>query len=270
MSNPVFDKSPVFSERPPSGVTNPGAQATAAYPATDAATLQTMYDAPTATTRDTGRLTYDDVIIKTGGLFAVLLVAAAITWQLSDAMPGLWVGGMVVGLALGLVNAFKRQPSPALILLYGVAEGVFLGGLSKVYNDWYDGIVVQAVLATFATFAAALVLFRSGKVRVTPKFTRWLLVAMTGYLVFSLVNLVLVWTGVLGGWGLRGGGFGVVIGLLAVGMAAASLLVDFDAIKRGVERGAPAKMAWSAAFGLVVTLIWLYTEILRILAILRN
>ena len=126
------------------------------------------------------------------------------------------------------------------------------------------------MLATVATFAAALFLFRSGKVRVTPKFTRWLLIAMVGYLAFSLVNVILVWTGVLDGWGMRGGAIGVIVGLVAVGLAAASLIMDFDSIKRGVEGGVPAKFAWSAAFGLMVTLIWLYLEFLRLFAILQS
>ncbi|MNW62896.1 Bax inhibitor 1 like protein [compost metagenome] len=130
--------------------------------------------------------------------------------------------------------------------------------------------MVQAVLATVTTFAAALFLFKSGKVRVTPKFTRWLIIAMVGYLAFSLVNLLLTMTGVLDGWGMRSGGLGIIVGLVAVGLAAASLIVDFDSIKRGVEAGVPAKFAWSAAFGLMVTLIWLYLEFLRLFAILQG
>nr|BFF20456.1 hypothetical protein GCM10025730_39770 [Promicromonospora thailandica] len=93
---------------------------------------------------------------------------------------------------------------------------------------------------------------------------------MVGYAAFSLINLVLVWTGVLSGWGMRGGTLGIIIGLVAVGLAAASLIVDFDSIKRGVEAGAPAKMAWAAAFGLLVTLIWLYLEFLRLIAIFQS
>lgn len=285
MTNPVFSNSDVFGEPRRTGqrggtTTTPSAygQPTGAAPqygqfgatgtqAADAASLENMYSAPSATTADTKRLTYDDVIMKTGGLLALLVVVGALTWQLA---PGLWVGGMIVGLVLGLVNAFKRNPSPVLITLYTVAQGVFLGGISRFYESFYDGIVLQAVLATVATFAASLFLFKSGKVRVTPKFTRWLLIAMVGYLVFSLVNLVLVWTGVLGGWGMRGGALGIVVGLIAVGLAAASLIVDFDAIKRGVEQGVPAKFAWAAAFGLLVTLIWLYLEFLRLIAIFNS
>jgi uncharacterized YccA/Bax inhibitor family protein len=241
----------------------------------EASTLEQMYGAPSATTRDTGRLTYDDVIVKTGGLLALLVVVAAATWNLA---PGIWPLGAIVGLVLGLVNAFKREPSPLLITLYTVAQGVFLGGISLAFQNMtvdqvgnVQPIVLQAIIATFATFGAALFLFKSGRVRVTPKFTRWLLIAMVGYLAYSLVNVVMMFFVASDGYGpLRNGWVGVLAGLFAVGLAAASLIMDFDAIKRGVEQGVPNKFAWSAAFGLIVTLVWLYLEILRILAILQG
>lgn len=284
MTNPVFSNSAVFGDprargnrgRAQQTAARPGAYgATATGPVVEAQSLEQMYGAPAATTRDTGRLTYDDVIIKTGGLLALLVVVAAATWNVA---PGLWPIGAVVGLVLGLVNAFKKNPSPLLITLYTVAQGVFLGGISLAFqNMTIDGqggfqpIVFQAVVATMATFAAALFLFKSGKVRVTPKFTRWLLISMVGYLAFSLVNFGLSFFVDSAGFGpLRDGPFGIIISLVAVGLAAASLIMDFDAIKRGVEQGVPAKFAWSAAFGLIVTLIWLYLEILRLLAILRG
>jgi len=130
--------------------------------------------------------------------------------------------------------------------------------------------VWQAVLGTASVFAVSLFLFRSGKVRVTPKFTRWLMFALLGYALFSLINFVLMMTGVLDGFGMRNGPIGVIVGLVAVGLAAASLIVDFDSIKRGVEAGVPAKMAWAAAFGLLVTLIWLYLELLRLVTIISS
>lgn len=273
-NNPVLSNSPIFGEKADRDVKRSQnqmyGQGAATAMATDAASLNSLYDAPTATAADTGRLTYDDVIMKTVGVFAVLVISAAIAWPLAQDYPAIWVVGLVGGLVFGLVNAFKRSPSPALILLYAVFEGMFLGALSAAYNEAFDGIVLQAVLATFGTFAATLVLFRSGKVRVTPKFTRWLITAMVGYLIFSVINMVLVMTGVLDGWGARGGTLGIIIGLFAVGLAAASLLVDFDSIQRGVRDGVPAKFAWTAAFGLIVTLVWLYLEFLRILAILRD
>ena len=276
MSNPVFDNSAIFGDprkrprgRAPQGTVTTAASygtATAGY---DAASLNQMYEAPSATTADTGRLTYDDVIMKTAGLLAVLVLTGAATWILA---PGLWIAGAVVGLVLGMVNAFKKSPSPALILLYAAAEGVFLGGISAFYESQYTGLVGQAVLATLAVFGTSLVLFRSGKVRVTPKFTKVLMLSMVGYLAYSFLNVVLMLFGVGGGtYGpLRSGLLGIVVGLVAVGLAAMSLVVDFDSIQRGVRQGVPAKFAWSAAFGLVVTLVWLYLELLRLLAILRN
>ncbi|NMR19830.1 Bax inhibitor-1/YccA family protein [Cellulomonas fimi] len=284
MSNPVFENNAIFRDPKkarqgqrggqPGMVLQGGSTATAGY---DAATLDQMYAAPSATTAQTGRMTYDDVIMKTGGLLTVVVVMAALTWfvvpqQLK--MPAA-IAGALVGFVLGLVNAFKKSPSPALILAYAAAEGVFLGGISWFLEVQFNlpGLVMQAVLATMATFAACLVLFRSGKVRVTPKFTRWLLIAMGGYLLFSLVNLgmMLFGAGGDGAFGpLRQGPMGMLVGLFAVGLAAAMLIVDFDSIKRGVEGGVPAKFAWTAAFGLVVTLVWMYLEFLRLIAILRG
>jgi len=296
MSNPVFSRSDVFGEPRRTGAADARRGGTATYPnqtpaygtppqagqygqygaagqqSMDAADLDAMYQSPSATTADTKRMTYDDVIIKTGGLLALLVVVAAATWTLvPPAMLGVvMIVGLIGGLVLGLVNAFKRNPSPALIVAYTVFEGAFLGAISLMYNQIADGAVWQAVLGTASVFAVSLFLFRSGKVRVTPKFTRWLMFALLGYALFSLINFVLMMTGVLEGFGMRNGPIGVIVGLVAVGLAAASLIVDFDSIKRGVEAGVPAKMAWSAAFGLLVTLIWLYLELLRLVTIISS
>lgn len=279
MSNPVFSNSDIFRDPRARRGRQQGRTAVqpgqaAGYGASgaqtiDAVSLDRMYEAPAATTAQTGRLTYDDVIVKTGGLLALLVVVAAATYALA---PGLWVVGMIVGLVLGLVNVFRRNPSPLLITAYAVAEGVFVGGISKFYENAFGaGLVPQAVLATLAVFGTSLVLFRSGKVRVTPKFTRFLIIGLVGYLAFSVLNLVLSFVLPSESFGpLRGGLLGVVVGLVAVGLAAMSLIMDFDSIKRGVEQGVPAKFAWSAAFGLIVTLVWLYLELLRLLAILRG
>jgi len=296
MSNPVFSRSDVFGEPRRTGAAGARRGGTATYPnqtpaygtapqpgqygqygaagrqPVDASQLDAMYQSPSATTADTKRLTYDDVIIKTGGLLALLVVVAAATWTLVPApmLTTVMIVGAIGGLVLGLVNAFKRNPSPALIVAYTVFQGAFLGAISLVYNSLFEGAVTQAVIGTISVFAVSLFLFKSGKVRVTPKFTRWLMFALIGYALFSLINFVLMITGVLGEFGLRSGPIGVIIGIVAVGLAAASLIVDFDSIKRGVEGGAPARMAWSAAFGLLVTLIWLYLELLRLAAIISS
>lgn len=301
MSNPVFEKSPYFgaqAQRTPNGYPAypgyapggaaaggqyaqgqpyaPGQPQPQGQPHTqpwqgDVPGLEAAYRGSAAAPADTGRLTYDDVVVKTGLVLGVIVVAAAFHWLVLGPSMTLTIGGAIVGLVLGLVNSFKREPSPALILGYAVAEGLFLGGISAMFNAQWEGIVVQAVLGTVSTFVAALLLFTSGKVRVTPKLQRIVLVSLVGYALFSLLNVVLMWTGVVTDpWGLRSGILGIALGLFAVVLAAVCLIMDFDAIKVGVERGVPGRYAWSAAFGLAVTLVWLYIEFLRLIAILRG
>lgn len=303
MSNPYFSSNPVFAEkskldRTPGGYptmpgytpgssqpTAPGQQQPAygeyrgqdyAQQAMSAEELQRSYDQPAAGPMDTGRMTLDDAIMKTGVVIGTIVLTAAIHWLVLGPNMGLTMLGLVVGLVLGLVNAFKKEPSPLLIMGYAVAEGLFLGGISAMFESQWGGIVLQAVLATSVTFLVCLGLYASGMVRVTAKSVRILMFAMLGYLAFSLVNLVLMFTGVTTDpWGLRGATImgiplGIIVGVLAVVLAAYSLIVDFDAIKRGVQRGVPQKYSWAAAFGIAVTLVWLYLEFLRLLAILRD
>lgn len=238
--------------------------------------VQDAYYGPSAGAAQTGRLTYDDVIMRTATVIGVVVLVAAASWfgfangiLPTGLMMPVMIGGLIGGLVLGLVNAFKKEPSPALILAYAAFQGAFLGVISMVFNFGYPGIVLQAVLATFVTFGVTLALFKSGKVRVTPKFTKILMIGLISYGIFSVVNLILSFT-VLGGWGLRSGGLGLVIGAVAVILAAMTLVMDFDQIQRGVQNGVARKYAWAAAFGIAVSLIWLYLEFLRILAILRG
>jgi uncharacterized YccA/Bax inhibitor family protein len=234
--------------------------------------LSNMYDRPSAGPVETDRMSYDDTIVKTAIAFGILVIGAVVGWN----VPGLWILGGIAGFVLALVNTFKKKPSPALVLTYAGLEGLFVGGISQFYNNEFGGIVPQAVFGTLGVFGVTLALFAFGKVRATPKLTRFFLVAMLGYMAFSLVNLVLVWTGVQkSAFGLLDVSFfgiplGVAIGIFVVLMAAYSLVLDFDQIKTGVERGAPRIYGWTAAFGLIVTLVWLYLEILRILAILAS
>lgn len=302
MANPYFTNSPNFGQSKPQpgtvgvgyqpnaqgyaqpspyGTPNPygqqppyAQQAPYGAPATDAQFqgIQDAYYGPPATAAQTGRLTYDDVIMKTASVLGVIVLSAAAAWFLVPnalIMPVMWIG-LLGGLVLGLVNSFKREPSPALILGYAVFEGAFLGVISKVFEYSYPGIVVQAVLATFITFGVTLALFRSGKVRVTPKFRKILMIGLISYAIFCLVNLFLGIAGVGEGWGLRTGGLGLLIGAVAVVLAAMTLVMDFDQIQRGVQNGVARKYAWSAAFGIALSLVWLYLEFLRILAILRG
>lgn len=260
--NPVFNSSKAFRS---GGDATSGTAPTATA---SAAQLEQMYSSPSATSVDTGRMSMDDVVVKTGLMFAVLLPAAALNyWQENAALT---FGGLIVGLVLGLVVSFKQSTSPALILSYAAAEGLFLGGISKVFEQSWPGIVPQAILGTLAVFGVALFAYKSGRVRVTPKFQRTVLIAMGGYLVFCLVNVVVMLTGHGGEFGLRQGPLGFAIGLFAVGLAALMLILDFDFAEQGVRNGLPERYSWLAAFALVVTLVWLYIELLRLIAILRG
>jgi uncharacterized YccA/Bax inhibitor family protein len=252
--NPVFARSEEFQR---------GGYATFDTRTPDSAQLEEMYGSPSATSVQTGRMTIDDVVMRTASIFAVLLVAAGVTFVLE-------IGAAIVGFVLGMVITFKKAISPPLILTYGAIEGVFVGGISYVYESFYDGIVVQAVLGTLAAFGSMLGLYMVGAVRATPGFQRILLIAGVGYLVFGLMHFV----GVAFNWweSIYAGGGVLAIALSAFGVVLASLflVLDFDQIEQGIRNGAPQKFAWLAGFGLVVTLVWLYIEILRLISILRG
>lgn len=275
-SNPGFSQSPAFSNNGNDLAKWRNSQEAARKPVVNggmtAEQLQELYSRPSASPQDTDRMTYEDTIAKTFGAFAVLLVGAAIGWFI----PALAIVGAIVGFGLALVNIFKKRPSGALVLLYAGFEGLFVGGLSAFFEAKWDGIVIQAVLGTLGVFAVTLALFASGKVRASRRATQVFLVAMVGYLAFSLISFLLqVFHVTSGQFGVRSIEFlgiplGFWIGILVVIMAAYSLVLDFTQIKVGVDRGAPRVFGWTAAFGLVVTIVWLYTEILRMLAILRG
>ncbi|WP_025156660.1 Bax inhibitor-1/YccA family protein [Leifsonia aquatica] len=263
LTNPAFSTNPAFKE-------NGQSAATATL---SAEKLEQMYDAPSATSTDTDRMTVEDTIVKTAVCFAFLLAGAVVGWI----VPALAIPAALVGFVLALVNIFKKKPSPALILAYSAVQGVFVGGISFVFESQWQSIVIQAVIGTLAVVGVTLALFASGKVRASKKATKIFLIAMFGYLAYSLVNVILMWTGVTSGtFGLSsdvrifGIPLGVVIGIVVVLLGAYSLVLDFDAIKQGVANRAPRIYGWSGAFGIMVTVIWLYLEILRLLAIARD
>lgn len=240
--------------------------------------LQDMYNRPAAGPADTGRMTYDDVIMKTAACLGAVLAGAAVTLVVAEGLAYmLMIVGALGGFVLALVNTFKKQPSPALILAYAALEGLFLGGLTRILDGMFPGVGLQAVIGTLSVFAVTLVLFKNGKVRATPKAMRFFMIATIGYAVFALINMVMMWTGAVDSpFGLRteieifGIPLGVFIGVLAIGLAAFALIMDFTSIEAGVRSGAPQRFSWTAAFGLTVTLVWLYVEIIRLLAILRG
>jgi uncharacterized YccA/Bax inhibitor family protein len=264
LNNPAFSRNEAFS--------NQGAVAAAQD--VSAQQLQEMYDQP-STLPDRDVMTVEDAIAKSAVSFGLLLVGAAIGWLTFASMPLLWAGAGLIGFVLALVNIFKKEPSPALVLAYAGVQGVFVGGISAWYEYQFGGgIVAQAVVATLVVVGVTLALFASGKIRASKRATKVFLVAMVGYLVFSLVSWALQIFGVINvreePSPLFGIPWGVLIGVLVVIMAAYSLVLDFDFIQQGVRNRAPRKYGWTGAFGIMVTVIWLYLEILRILAIARD
>lgn len=292
-NNPAFQDSKAaktYPGRP--GLQPPAAQtqtASAQHASVDAAAqaqLEGMYAAPSAGAVETDRMTIEDTIWKTVGLFAVLLVTAVAGWVwtmspvAATGQPTLmpWIIGMIGGFVLSLVVIFtsRKKVRPALIFGYAAFEGLFVGGISAYFEMIWDGIVLQATLGTLSVVGVTLALFASGKIRASKKATKVFMIAMVGYLVFSLLNLVLMWTGInTNPWGLLGGTIagipiGLLVGVLVVIMAAYSLVLDFDSIQQGVRNGAPRQYGWIGGFGIMVTVVWLYIEILRIIAIVRG
>lgn len=224
-----------------------------------------------------GVLTLDAVVVRTLGLFGLMLAAAAVTWKVASLHPEyhtiMWGAGLVGTLVLGLVISFKKTISVPLILLYAPLEGLFVGAISQSFAAYpgYEGVVPQAVLATLCVFAGIFAGWKFGLVRVTSRSRRIFGFLVMGYLLFSLVNLALVWTGVLDGWGVGNNSWlGIGISAFAIALASYSLAIDFDSIQRGVSARLPEKYAWLMAHGLLVSVVWLYLEILRLLARLRD
>ena len=178
---------------------------------------------------------------------------------------------MLAGLVVGLAIAFKKTVSVPLIVLYAVLEGAFLGAFSMMMEQRWPGIVMTAVIATLCTFAGMFAGYKFGLIKVTSRSRKIFGMMLIGYLLFSLVNVVALMFGWTSGWGFGGSGLlGIGISLLGVGLASYSLAVDFDDIQNAVRAGMPEKYSWLLAHGLIVTLIWLYIEMLRLLAILRG
>jgi uncharacterized YccA/Bax inhibitor family protein len=267
-SNPAFTNSPAFTLNATKAVQLARPSATENM---TAAQLAELYNQP-ATLSGADRMTYENTIQKIAISFAVLMVGAVVGWMI----PVLTIPAAIVGLVLALVNIFKKQPSRGLILAYAAIEGVFVGGISSIFEARSEGVVGQAVLGTFVVVGVTLALFVSGKIRASKRATQVFLVAMIAYAAFSLINFVLMLTGVTTGeFGLRdtlifGIPLGAILGVLVILLAAYSLVLDFTSIKVGVERGAPAVFGWQAAFGVMVTVVWLYLEILRLFSILRD
>ncbi|CAM5730956.1 Bax inhibitor-1/YccA family protein [Mycolicibacterium aubagnense] len=277
-SNPIFRSLPKSQggyAQFGSGAAAYGAQQTMAQPYTQYPPQQAGFARP---------LTIDDVVTKTGITLAVLTVSAVVSYfvimsNLALAGPLAMIGALG-GLVVVLIATFgRKQDNPAIVLTYAVLEGMFLGAFSFVMANFAvsganaGALIGQAILGTFGVFFGMLVVYKTGAIRVTPKFTRMLVAGMFGVLALMLGNLVLGMFGVGGGagMGLRSGGtIAIIFSLVCIALAAFSFLIDFDAADQMIRAGAPEKAAWGIALGLTVTLVWLYVEILRLLSYFNN
>jgi uncharacterized YccA/Bax inhibitor family protein len=255
-NNPVFQRSETLARSLSPGV---GFHS----PAPTADDVAAMYATPQ-------RMTMDDVIMKTGMLLAIVVGVGAVSWYLQVPLGIAMIAGLV-GFALAMVNIFKKQVSPGLVMAYAAAQGVFLGVVSASYEGQYRGIVVQAVVGTAAVFAAVLFGYKSGRLRATPKFVKVVTFGLIGLVAVVVLNLIASAFGAGDALGLSTGGpIAVLITLGLIVFGALTFVMDFDQADRMVAAGVPEQESWRVAFGLVVGLIFLYLNILRLLSYFQS
>ena len=277
-SNPVFRRSEGFNGKS----TTSGMS----YPAYGTQTQTDPYrqDAPTYAGPSTeARMTIDSVVQKTGITLGLTILVAVATWVLTpDPGTGADAGSLYLllmvgafgGFALSMVNSFKRVVSPGLVLVYAALEGLFVGAFSKVIDASFGGpdgggLIIGAVAGTFAAVAGTLAAYKFFNIRVSPTFRKWVVGAMLGFVAVALLDVVLRLFGA--SFGFNGfGPMGLLSSVIGLGLGVLMLILDFDFVERGIEAGLPERESWRAAFGLTVTIIWIYVELLRILAILRG
>ncbi|RNL61269.1 Bax inhibitor-1/YccA family protein [Nocardioides marmoriginsengisoli] len=271
-SNPVFSRNDAFNGK---GGT------------TYADFNEPAYGAPsTHTGSGTGRMTIDSVVQKTGITLGIVVLAAAATWVLtgdifdqttglvdSDVTSRLYalsIVGALGGFALSMVNSFKKVVSPALVIAYAAFQGVAVGAFSKVMEaNFGDGLVVGAVLGTVAAVAGTLTAYKVFDIQVGSKFRKWVIGMMFGFVAVTLLDVVLGFFNAE--MGFNGfGPLGLLMSVVGLAIGVLMLILDFDFVERGISAGLPERESWRAAFGLTVTIVWIYIEILRILAILRG
>lgn len=253
-NTPTATRNPAFARLPRNGYGNPqgqpGGQPYGAF--------QAAGDRP---------MTVDDVVVKTAVTLGLAIVTGALTILFHASV--LAIPALLVGLVVSMIIIFKRKPNAPLVLTYAAAEGVLLGAITGLFESVYPGIAFQAIIGTFGVFAAMLVVYKTGAVRVTPRLTKWVIGATVGVVVVMLANLVISLFGV--DLGIRSGGpLSIVFSLIVIGIAAFNLLLDFEQADRMIREGYPARWAWYAAFGLMTTLVWLYLEILRLLSYMQR
>jgi uncharacterized YccA/Bax inhibitor family protein len=270
-NNPVFRNSDAFNGR--STYANP-----AGY--TDPSTWSTGRDGGTTGAPPTvgDRITIDSVVQKTGITLGVIVLFAVGTWVLTGdlnsqddlgQLVGLSLVGSGIAFVLSLVNSFKRIISPGLVLAFAAAEGVALGAISKAFESWYDGVVSGAILGTLAAFAGTLAAYKVLNIKVGDKFRRGVIAVMFGFIAVTLFDFVLSFFGA--DLGFNGfGTLGLVMSVVGLVLGVLMLILDFDFVEQAIAAGAPERESWRAAFALAVSLVWIYTNLLRILAILQS
>jgi len=228
---------------------------------------QAEYDAQFDSIVSSQKMTIGGTAIKIIGLFALLLTGALVAWNV-DAVKQLMMPAVFVALGLAMWITFSKKVRPGAVMAYAVVEGVFIGTISWFFEQAYPGIVMNAVIGTLTTAGAMFTAYSMGWVKVNARFTRVMTFALIGYAGFAIVNLLVgMFTNSAGVYSSQ---FGWVAGLVGVGLAAFTLNLDFEDIAQGSAQGLPREYEWKAAFGLMVTLVWLYLEILRLLAIFNR
>ncbi|MFC6082378.1 Bax inhibitor-1/YccA family protein [Sphaerisporangium aureirubrum] len=232
--------------------------------------LREMYDAPSYAPPTQARpMTIDDVVVRGFITLGTLVLSAALAWYFNFGM-GIAIAGVIVGLVLGLIVSFRQSTNPVLILGYSVAYGVAIGVISHVYNTLYDGIVIAAAFGTMVAFGGMLAVYALKIFRPTPKFTKFVVGAAFAALGLMALNFIFGFF-VQGGLGLRTDSpLGWVFSIAMILLGCFFLLLDFDAVEQGVRAGVPEKYSWLMAFGLTVSLVWIYLEVLRFLSFFFN
>ncbi|MFE7794282.1 Bax inhibitor-1/YccA family protein [Streptomyces sp. NPDC057460] len=258
---------------------NPYAQGTSAL----GKTVQNA-DAPpdtrlAAPQQDSGTaMTIDDVVARTAMTLGTVVLSAVLAWVLLPVDEanlsrsyGIAFGAALLAFGLSLVQTFKAKPVPALILAYAAFEGIFLGVISSVASTYISpGVVIQAVLGTMAVFAGVLIAYKMRWIRVTRRFYGFVTAAAMGFLLLTVANLLFSAFAGGDGLGFRSGGLGILFGIVGIVLGACFLALDFKQVEDGIAHGAPREESWLAAFGLTVTLVWIYLEALQLFSILSG
>ncbi len=219
-----------------------------------------------------GVMTVQGTVSRTAMLLALLFAATLLTWRPAvpqDSTGWILIGG-IAGFIVALITIFNKKAAPVTAPIYAVCQGLLLGGISSLFENRFPGIVMQAVLLTFGTLGALLLAYTSRLIRVTENLKLGIVAATGGIALFYLVSMILGFFGVQIPMIAGSGPVGVIFSAVIVVVAALNLVLDFDFIEQGAEKGAPKYMEWYAAFGLIVTLVWLYMEILRLLSKLQS